>query len=197
MTPPPSPSSWDEPTPNSLTSPFWRLWPASLPSFGLSIRPTLTYFFPATAGQGQELEITAGGTFKDWPVQVRVEGRGLTLEPAEEKGKFTLKVEPDATPGRRLIRLYNEAGASELKPFTIGTLSEIAEQEPNDEPTKPHKLDTLPVAVYGRLAKRGDVDTFAIELTSGQTLVAALDAQRLGSPMDGVLQLRLAHWVRS
>lgn len=151
--------------------------------------PSLTSLFPATAGQGQQLEVTAGGTFKDWPVQVHVEGQGLTFEPAEEKGKFTLKVAPDATPGRRLIRLSNEAGASDLQLFTIGTLPEIAEQEPNNEPTRPHLLDTLPAAVYGRLAKRGDVDTFAVELCAGQTLVAALDAQRLGSPMDGVLQL--------
>ena len=44
--------------------------------------------------------------------------------------------------------------------------------------------------VNGRLGKRGDVDTFEVELKKGQTLVAALEARRrLGSPMDGVLQV--------
>ena len=44
--------------------------------------------------------------------------------------------------------------------------------------------------VNGRLGKRGDVDTFEVELKKGQTLVAALEGQRrLGSPMDGVLQV--------
>ncbi len=76
-----------------------------------------------------------------------------------------------------MIRLHNAAGASELKPFHVGILNEIVEQEPNDEPGKPQKLDTLPAAIAGRLAKRGDVDTYAVQLTTGQTLVAALAAQ--------------------
>jgi hypothetical protein len=40
------------------------------------------------------------------------------------------------------------------------------------------------------LGKRGDVDTFEVTLKQGETLVAALEAhRRLGSPMDGVLQV--------
>ncbi len=60
--------------------------------------PSLPYLFPASAGRGQELEVTAGGSFKDWPVQVHVEGAGLTVEPAEEKGKFHVKVAPTPRP---------------------------------------------------------------------------------------------------
>ena len=66
----------------------------------------------------------------------------------------------------------------------------MVEQEPNDEPAKAQKVERLPVVVNGRLGKRGDVDTFEVELRKGQTLVAALEGHgRLGSPMDGVLQV--------
>jgi hypothetical protein len=46
------------------------------------------------------------------------------------------------------------------------------------------------VVVNGRLSERDDVDTFAVSLTAGQTLVAALTANQVfGAPMDAVLQL--------
>jgi hypothetical protein len=81
-------------------------------------------------------------------------------------------------------------GASALRPFFIGTLPEVMEQEPNDDAKKPQQLPSSSVVVNGRLAKAGDVDCFAVSLHKGETLVASLEANRvLGSPMDGVLQL--------
>ena len=49
------------------------------------------------------------------------------------------------------------------------------------------------MTVNGRLGKTGDVDGFRVALRKGQTLVAMLEAnRRLGSPMDGVLQVASA-----
>ena len=51
-------------------------------------------------------------------------------------------------------------------------------------------LDGTSHVVNGQLAKAGEVDIFRVALKRGQSLTAALDAQRpLGSPMDGVLQI--------
>jgi hypothetical protein len=72
----------------------------------------------------------------------------------------------------------------------VGTLPEIAETEPNDDRSKPQTLDSSSVVVNGRLEKSGDVDTFAVTLRKGQTLVASIDANRtFGSPVDASLQI--------
>ncbi len=67
---------------------------------------------------------------------------------------------------------------------------EVVEVEPNDEPKAPQRLGLRSATVNGRLARAGDVDGFAVNLTRGQTLVADIEAARhLGSPMDAVLQV--------
>jgi hypothetical protein len=152
--------------------------------------PTLTTLFPAGAGRGSTTLVTATGTFERWPVHAWVEGTGVTVEPGRDKGKLTVKVSAEAEPGVRWLRLFDEQGASAPRPFIIGVLPEVEEQEPNDHFRKPHVLPAAGVTVNGRLDKAGDVDCFSLKLTKGQTLVASLEANHtLRSPMDGVLQV--------
>jgi hypothetical protein len=118
-----------------------------------------------------------------------IDGPGVSIEAGAEKGKLSIRVAPDADPGVRWIRLYDEEGATALRPFLVGTLPEVAEQEPNNDPGHPQVVE-IPAVVNGRLGKPGDVDGFAVALVRGQTLVADLEANRhLGSPMDAVLQV--------
>ena len=51
-----------------------------------------------------------------------------------------MTVAADAPPGLRWLRLYDEDGATALRPFVIGSLPEIVEVEPNDGPATPHRL---------------------------------------------------------
>jgi hypothetical protein len=152
--------------------------------------PTLTYLFPAGAQRGKTVEVTAGGVFPSWPVQAWVEGKGVGVKAARDKGRLTVTVADDAAPGTYWIRLFNAEGASAPRPFVVGTLPEVLEQEPNDDAKKPQVLASSNLVVNGRLEKPGDVDCFAVNLRRGQTLVASLQANRtLGSPMDGVLEV--------
>lgn len=150
--------------------------------------PQVDYLFPAGAGQGETVEVSAGGTFSTWPPQVWTDRPGVVFAPQKQKGKLEATVAADATPGVVWMRLYDAEGASTLRPFVVGTLPETLEKEPNDDPDAPQKLAQSTV-VNGRLEKRGDVDTFAVTLSAGQTLVAAMRANtQLGSPVDPVLQ---------
>jgi hypothetical protein len=152
--------------------------------------PALTYLYPAGAQQGKTVEVSAGGTFERWPVRAWVDRQGVEVKAAKDRGKLVVTVAADATPGVYWLRLHDDQGASALRPFVVGTLPELNEQEPNDDAAKPQVLPSSSVVVNGRLAKAGDVDCFAVKLRKGETLIASLDAQRtLGSPMDGVLQL--------
>jgi hypothetical protein len=152
--------------------------------------PKLNSVFPAGAQRGQSVTVTVSGTFGHWPVRAWVDRPGIEVVAAEEKNKLTVKVAPDAAPGVCWFRLYDDEGATSSRPFVVGTLPEIVETEPNDDRVKPQSLESSTVVVNGRLEKSGDVDTFAVRLQRGQTLVASIDANRtFGSPVDATLQI--------
>ncbi|WP_435015625.1 PPC domain-containing protein [Tundrisphaera sp. TA3] len=175
-----------------------RGWIAALAACGLLATgraaeakpPTLAFLDPAGAARGQTATVKASGSFDHWPAGVWVDGPGLAVEPAAEKGTLTIRVAADAPPGVRWIRLYDEEGATDLRPFLVGTLPEVAEAEPNNDPARAQPIPGPSATINGRLGRNGDVDGFAVTLARGQTLVADLVGNRLiGSPMDGVLQV--------
>src|SRR5688572_15939827 len=104
--------------------------------------PTLTSLFPAGVQQGTTAELTAAGNFNPWPVQAWVDGKGIEVKAVKDKGKLSVSVGPEVPPGVHWLRLYNEQGASAPRPFVVGTLAEVLEQEPNDDPKKPHVLES-------------------------------------------------------
>ena len=152
--------------------------------------PDVKTLFPAGGQRGQTVEVTVGGKLNARPVSVWTSRPGVTVEVPDEGEKVQVAIAEDVPTGVTWLRFHNAEGAAALRPFIVGTLPEVVENEPNNEYAEPQALSKLPVVVNGKLEKNGDVDTFAVSLTKGQTLVAALDAnQSLGSPMDGVLQV--------
>ena len=69
--------------------------------------------------------------------------RACRSRPRRRKGKFKVAVAKDAVPGVYWLRAYNAEGASGLRPFLVGTLPEVMEKEPNDEPRKPQAAGRL------------------------------------------------------
>ncbi len=150
--------------------------------------PAVTSLFPAGGQVGTTVKVAATGTFEKWPVEAWGTP-GVTAKAAKEKGNLAVTVAADTKPGVAWLRLFDDTGASALRPFVVGVLPEIAETEPNDDATKPQVVERSCV-VNGKLAKSNDVDCFAVKLTKGQTLVASLLAHHtLRSPMDAVLQV--------
>jgi hypothetical protein len=155
--------------------------------------PTLDHLFPAGASLGATVEVAATGQFERWPVRAWASIPGIEVKPGTEKGKLTVIVAPDAPPGVHWVRLFDDEGATSPRPFIVGRLPEVVEVEPNDDPATAQRVDPAGLTINGRLGKTGDVDGFRVALRKGQTLVAALEAnRRLGSPMDGVLQVASA-----
>ena len=169
------------------------LWGGVLLSWGstaLAKPPTLSYLDPAGGERGTEVKVTASGTFGHWPVRCWAGGRGVTVEALPDKGKLSVTIASDAPAGLHWLRLHDEEGASELRPFLVGLLPEVLETEPNDDPRKAQAIETPAATVNGRLGGRSDVDSYSVTLKRGQTLVASMEANgRLGSPMDGLLQV--------
>src|SRR5256885_11248728 len=93
-------------------------------NFAHAAPPAVTSLFPAGGQRGTTVEVTAAGTFERWPVQAWASGRGLEVKAGKEKGKLTVTVAADATPGTYWLRLYDEQGASSPRPVLVGTLPE-------------------------------------------------------------------------
>jgi hypothetical protein len=151
--------------------------------------PKVNFFFPPGGQRGQSASITASGEFANWPVQVWSDRPGVVATCEKDKGKLKVDIAADAVPGIYWLRLADGEGAAALRPFIVGTLPEVAEDEPNDRPEKPQAVQAKCV-VNGKLAKNGDADGFAFVLAQGQTLIASVQGNSvLGSPMDAVLQV--------
>jgi hypothetical protein len=155
----------------------------------LAAEPTLTHLHPVSGQQGTTVSVTASGKAEPWPPGVWVSGAGVTFKSGNKAGSYSVEISPDASPGPRLVRFFNDDGASAPRFFIVNRDPELLEVEPNDSFTAPQKISALPVTVAGRLDKSGDVDSFAVELKAGRTLVARVEGHLLGSTFDGMLRL--------
>ena len=151
--------------------------------------PTLDQFYPVAVQAGTTTTVNAVGKFAPWPPQLWVDTPGIAFRPGEKAGELSVEVSAEAPFGPHLVRMYNETGASAPRFIVVTSEAPGTEVEPNDEFSRPQVIERLPVALNGRLSKGGDVDSFAVQLEAGQTLVASVDAYVLASPVDAVIRL--------
>jgi hypothetical protein len=95
-----------------------------------------------------------------------------------EKVTLQIKIDPQATPGARELRLLTPLGLSNPIRFEIGQLSEYRETEPNDTTPDNGMGDRLPSVINGQITP-GDVDRFSFTARKGTRLVAAAEAREL------------------
>ena len=151
--------------------------------------PVLSHLNPVAGQQGTTVSVTATGKFDPWPAQVWVDAPGITFKPAKIAGKFDVEIAKDAAPGPHLVRFFNERGVSAPRFFIVAREPQTPEVEPNDDFHSPQKIASLPCTISGCLDKSGDVDSFAVTLKRGQTLVAWMEAYVLASTFDGMLRI--------
>ncbi len=148
-----------------------------------------TTFFPVGAQRGVTSVITLSTKIAPAHRQVTIDCPGVQFV-AGPKDTVQVSIAPDAPLGPHLIHVFNDDEAAEPRWFSISTLPEILEKEPNNAFGAEQVIEKLPVCVNGKLDIRGDVDLFAVNLEAGQTLVAVVEAYSLGSLADAFLQLR-------
>ena len=149
----------------------------------------LNHLNPVAGQQGTTVSVTATGKFDPWPTQVWMDAPGVTFKPSKTAGKFDVEIAKDAAPGPHLVRFFNERGVSAPRFFIVAREPQTLEVEPNDDFHSPQKITNLPATISGKLDKSGDVDSFAVTLKRGQTLVAWMEAYVLASTFDGMLRI--------
>lgn len=158
--------------------------------------PVLDHVFPAAIQIGTTQSVTLVGKFDPWPTRLDLDIPGVSWEPTTNSGVIRVRVAPEAPAGPRVIRAFSPEGVSEPRFLILSQRPQQAEVEPNDAVPSAQVLTILPAEVNGRLEKNGDVDSYAVDLRAGQTLVARLEAYTLQSPLDPVLKLLDARGVQ-
>ena len=149
-----------------------------------------TRLFPTGGQTGATKEIEAKGKFPVWPLKVWSNSDSIRWSCLKDAGKLEVTIDADAPLGLHWVRLYDENGATSVRPFLVGRSVERNEAEPNDRLKEANDISAYPLAIHGILSKKGDVDLFSLSLAAGQLLVATIDAAKwLQSPVDVNLQI--------
>ena len=153
--------------------------------------PAFENLFPAGGQIGSRVETQASGKGleKETP-RIWSSDPHLVVLAGDKPKKFFLNIAKEAVPGPRLVRLYNDDGASPPRIIELGKFEEGLEKEPNDNLAEA-KIGSsrMNVTVNGVLEKVGDVDTFAISAQKGKRIRFELHGYALGSPMDPAMRL--------
>jgi len=125
------------------------------------------------------LGLTRGSSTK---VTVRGANLGGDLETAVAAG--------DAMVGAKLPVKVSVVGRAALSARTVvvGEFPSVRETEPNDAASGAGKLP-VPGTADGRIDKPNDVDTYRFTARKGQPLILEVEAARLGSKLDSVLEI--------
>lgn len=81
-----------------------------------------------------------------------------------------------------------------LRPYV--TWSDAAELAEGQSLDASRQLPALPVAVSGRLGEAGEADVYFVDVAEGEKLRAEVFADRIGSPVDAVVEARDAKGAR-
>jgi hypothetical protein len=169
---------------------LWSVCAVVLPAFATS--PHLESLLPTGGQRGTEIEITIVGERLQDAQEI------FCYEPGIEVGKFAantnktvtaqLKIAPDCALGEHHLRLRTATGLSELTTFFVGSLPQVAEKEPNNDPLHAQTVD-FNSTITG-VVNNEDVDCFSIEARKGQRLSVEVEGMRLGrGPLDSRLTI--------
>jgi Bacterial pre-peptidase C-terminal domain len=174
--------------------------------------PVASYIFPAGGQRGKTVNVKVGGLFLhdrcsftmtgtgiQFPRELQrtstlwLEGPLLPLPDSQRQQDYPkdmagrLKIAADAPLGVRHWRVGTSQGVTPSGRFIVGDLPEVIEEELPGAPI-PVPVQ-LPVTVNGRIFPHEDVDVWSFPCRKGQTVTCAVEAARLGSPLDARLEV--------
>lgn len=152
--------------------------------------PAIDRLFPPGGQRGTWFEVKLTGKAGDGETRLHSEADSISWALGEKRDTATITIAPTARGGVHWLRYSNASGATEFKPFVVGLIPEVTETEPNNKIAEAQQAVLPAVTINAVFEKARDVDSYAVQLTKGQALVAAfLGNDILNSPMDAVLQV--------
>lgn len=145
--------------------------------------PRLDNLQPQGGQRGTEVAVTlVGGRIGQDPQQIVLYEPGIEIKSVERvddnQAKATLSIAPDCPLGVHALRVRTASGLTNLRTFHVGSLPEIAEQEPNSAFASPQAIP-LGCVVNGVIPNE-DVDYFVVEAGEGERITVEVEGLRLG-----------------
>lgn len=164
---------------------------AARKSSGSAGDPAAKSVFPFTCQVGTTFLASVRGINLTQPAAVFVEGGPFTAiiepdavqlsektvekttsaKPTEDVVRLRIQVRTDARPGRYFFRLMTAHGVSNALPIYI--VKEPVAAEPDGQHETPETavaVNNFPIVLSGQIARRGETDYYAFNVTAGQTL---------------------------
>jgi Bacterial pre-peptidase C-terminal domain len=147
-----------------------------------AVSPVVRLIQPVGGQRGTEVAVTLSGQRLNDIQEILFYQPGITVTKIvggqEPQAVVTLKISETAALGLHDFRVRTATGVSSLKTFSVGTLKEVAEVEPNNDFAGPQKID-MNVTVNG-VAGNEDIDYYEVNATKGQRITVEVEGIRLG-----------------
>ena len=162
-----------------------------MPVEAFASTPRLNRILPRGVQRGHEHVVRFQGERIGTTEEVLFHDSGMTatkIEAVTDKQiKVTIKVDADCRIGEHLLQLRTKHGISDFRSFFIGEFPSVADKEPNNHFSAAQPIQQN-VTIDG-LISSGDVDLFSFEAEAGQRLSVEIQAMRLGSFFDSLIEL--------
>jgi hypothetical protein len=158
----------------------------------------LNAVFPPGGKQGSQFDVTLTGTDLELVDQLRFSHPGITAVqkmqppgpvddgPQPVPNQFTVSIAGNVPPGLYEVRAVGKFGISNARAFSVGTLDEINEQEPNNTREQAQSVNVGQV-VNGQINGATDTDCFRIAARKGQRILIDCWSERIDSRLDATL----------
>jgi hypothetical protein len=153
---------------------------AALPA--LAVSPTVRLIQPVGGQRGTEVTVMLTGQRLTDIQEILFYQPGITVTKIvggkDAQAIATFKIAPSAELGLHDFRVRTATGISSLKTFSVGSLRDVAEVEPNNDFARPQKVN-INVTVNG-LAGNEDIDYYEVQAKKGERITAEVEGIRLG-----------------
>ena len=147
-----------------------------------AVSPTVRLIQPVGGQRGTEVIVTLTGQRLADIQEILFYQPGITVTKIvggkDALAVATFKIAERAELGLHDFRVRTATGISSLKTFSVGTLRDVSEVEPNNEFARPQMV-SMNVTVNG-VAGNEDIDYYEVRAKKGERITVEVDGIRLG-----------------
>ena len=153
---------------------------AAVPAW--AVAPTVRLIQPVGGQRGTEVIVTLTGQRLADIQEILFYQPGITVTKIvggkDAQAVATFKIAEGAQLGLHDFRVRTATGISSLKTFSVGTLRDVAEVEPNNDFARPQMV-SINVTVNG-VAGNEDIDYYEVRAKKGERITVEVEGIRLG-----------------
>ena len=156
---------------------------------GRNLSEATDVYFDAPGMNGKITQVT------DVPEKISAPRAGEDLGAQVPLGKkqtamLEVTIAPDALPGIHRFRIKTPLGTTNRMAFAVGDLPEIRQREKTQmDLVWAAQFVSLPATLIGNISAPGGEESYQFEGHTGQEMVFAVQASRIGSPLKSMLVL--------